>query len=363
MRRYKILLITFLTGGIFMSEYSENARKHFEEAIEYIQKGDYLNAEKELKEAIKINVNYPEAHFELGRVLYTLGKYEEAEKEYKEAIKIDPNFIPPYINLGWLLHELNRNEEAENLLRKAIERKPSNIEIYCHLGNILSNLGRYEEAEEEYRKVKKELLKAKELFEKEGNRDMINYCNELLKSMSPFGSMIITSEGIDEIKIGKKFNPKFVQEDFSKHYFCRYIGDVQPVEGLSFFEGQILIFFESGPFQKSASKEFIEPDVEKFAPLFLKAIKKGLTVSEIVVFGPIAKTDKGITVGSTFKMLKESYPDIVWSTVPDAFTSDGLICVANSKSLPNVCFIFSDECKKLEEDSKIIRIHIYKEED
>jgi hypothetical protein len=179
---------------------------------------------------------------------------------------------------------------------------------------------------------------------------------------SPFGNMVITSEGIGEIKIGKKFNPQYIPEDLSKHYFCNYIGDGQPIEGLSFFEGQILIIFKSGPFQKAAIKQYIEPNPEKFAPLFLKAIKKGMIISEIIVLGSIAKTDKGVTVGSTLKMLKENYPDIELWSIPDAFRANSHICVGKSDSLPNVYFIFDGVCDKLEEDKKIIRISIHKED-
>jgi hypothetical protein len=176
--------------------------------------------------------------------------------------------------------------------------------------------------------------------------------------------MTITSEGLNEIKINQKFKLDLVPSDFSKYYFVRYIGDGQPTEGLTLFNGQMMIFFASGPFQKAAQEEYLEPEAEKFASQALEALKEGLAVSEIVILGPLAKTEKGITVNSTFQALKENYPEINLNDVPDALRGNDLIsCLAQSKLIPNVYFIFHDRCKQLKPESQIARIEIFTQEE
>jgi Flp pilus assembly protein TadD len=138
-------------------------------------------AEKELRETIKINPNIPWVHFDLGILLDKLKQFEEAEKEYREAIRIKTDFARAHNNLGVLLGELNRFEEAEKelreairinpgdagvhnnlgnalyglnrLLREAIRINPGGARIHYNLGNVLDELKRFEEAEKEYREA------------------------------------------------------------------------------------------------------------------------------------------------------------------------------------------------------------------
>ncbi|PIV27968.1 MAG: hypothetical protein COS36_03850, partial [Candidatus Altarchaeum sp. CG03_land_8_20_14_0_80_32_618] len=62
----------------------------------------YEEAEKEYREAIKINPKDADAHNNLGILLKNLKRYEEAEKEFREAIKINPNDADAHNNLGIL---------------------------------------------------------------------------------------------------------------------------------------------------------------------------------------------------------------------------------------------------------------------
>ncbi|PKP57053.1 MAG: hypothetical protein CVT89_05130, partial [Candidatus Altiarchaeales archaeon HGW-Altiarchaeales-2] len=110
----------------------------------------YEEAEKEFREAIRINPNDAEAHNNLGNLLADLNRYEEAEKEYGEAIRINPNYTEAHNGLGILLSDLKRYEEAEKEYREAIRLNPDYAGAHFNLGILLVNLKRYEEAEKEY---------------------------------------------------------------------------------------------------------------------------------------------------------------------------------------------------------------------
>ncbi|PKM92085.1 MAG: hypothetical protein CVU81_02380 [Euryarchaeota archaeon HGW-Euryarchaeota-1] len=83
----------------------------------------------------------------LGHTLYNLKRYENAEKEFREAIRINPNLAEAHNNLGILLKDLNRYDEAEKVFREVIRINPNYIDAYYGLGHLLKRLNRYDEAE------------------------------------------------------------------------------------------------------------------------------------------------------------------------------------------------------------------------
>ncbi|HAX46672.1 MAG TPA: hypothetical protein DCX78_07610 [Nitrospina sp.] len=50
----------------------------------------FFQAEKEFKEAHRLNPNYPDAHNILGILYKTQKKYDLAEKAFNDALKLDP---------------------------------------------------------------------------------------------------------------------------------------------------------------------------------------------------------------------------------------------------------------------------------
>ncbi len=47
---------------------------------------------EELREALRSNPNYPEAHYNLGGLLVDRGQTEEAVVHYKEALRLKPDY-------------------------------------------------------------------------------------------------------------------------------------------------------------------------------------------------------------------------------------------------------------------------------
>ncbi|MCK4735691.1 MAG: tetratricopeptide repeat protein [Methanophagales archaeon] len=135
----------------------ELAENKFLLALMHKYIGRTEEAEKEYREAIRINPNYAEAHNNLGILLGELKRFEEAEKEYREAIRINPNYAEAHNNLGNLLSDLKRFEEAEKEYRESIELKDNlpdkGAMIHYNLGNLFYNLKQFEEAEKEYREA------------------------------------------------------------------------------------------------------------------------------------------------------------------------------------------------------------------
>ena len=172
-----VKFLSYFTFGL--SSYSENnytkALSYFNESINrfpsdgkidkylgdvhfymgncYYLNNDLAQAEKEYREAIKMNPDDIEAHNNLGGVLYDLKRYEEAEKECKEAIRINPNLAEAHNNLGILYEHFKRYKEAEKEYREVIRINPDYANVHNNLGTLLEDLKRYEEAEKEFREA------------------------------------------------------------------------------------------------------------------------------------------------------------------------------------------------------------------
>jgi len=145
---------TFLPNIFLLEEKKiEESKSHLMRGIDIQNDKKYEEAEKEFREAIRINPNYPEAHNVLGVLLTNLKRYEKAEKEYREAIRTNPNYAYAHNNLGVLLKDLKRFDEAEKEYREAIKINQNYTVAHYNLGLLLSDLKRYEEAEKEYREA------------------------------------------------------------------------------------------------------------------------------------------------------------------------------------------------------------------
>ena len=106
----------------------------------------FKEAEREFREAIRINPNNAGVHYNFGLLLYTSKRFKEAEREFRAAIRINPNYSEAHNNLGILLVRLNKLEEAEKEFREAIRIMPNNTEAHYNLGNLYYELKEYNKA-------------------------------------------------------------------------------------------------------------------------------------------------------------------------------------------------------------------------
>jgi tetratricopeptide (TPR) repeat protein len=66
---------------------------------------------EELKQAIRINPDDVDAHYNLGAAYGKLGMHEEAIEAYRQAIRINPYYINAHYNLG-LLYNLSNDKDS-----------------------------------------------------------------------------------------------------------------------------------------------------------------------------------------------------------------------------------------------------------
>ena len=100
---------------------SKDAKEFFNRGNLFYNLNKFEEAEKEYREAIKINPDYADAHNNLGALLQNLKRYEEAEKEYREAIKINPNDILAHQNISELYFVIKDYKKSLEYAEKSLE--------------------------------------------------------------------------------------------------------------------------------------------------------------------------------------------------------------------------------------------------
>ncbi|PPR35251.1 MAG: TPR repeat-containing protein YrrB [Alphaproteobacteria bacterium MarineAlpha6_Bin4] len=116
-------------------------------------KGQPEEAIKVYQQALQINENSAETHFNMGSILHRQGRGNEARISYEKAISIKPDFLNAYFNLGLIYQNLQDNKKAIESFEKAIELKPDFHEAIGALGTAVQAQGELDEAIEYYKKA------------------------------------------------------------------------------------------------------------------------------------------------------------------------------------------------------------------
>lgn len=87
-----------------------------------MNKGDFVKAEKEYFEEIKINPNYDVVQYNLGVLYYLQSNILEAKKWWERSTKLNPNNIEVYVKLLDCSMKLN-DEASVKKYRMELEKR------------------------------------------------------------------------------------------------------------------------------------------------------------------------------------------------------------------------------------------------
>ncbi len=125
--------------------------------------GKHDEAIQSYEEAIRLNrqnrLSSPWPPLDLGALLIKLGRFEQAEAYLKESLRYDPRFPQAHYQLGLLLEKQKKDSEAMHELNQAVDLKPSYAEPHFVLGRIYQRKGDARNAEAEwstFQRLKKE---------------------------------------------------------------------------------------------------------------------------------------------------------------------------------------------------------------
>ncbi len=96
---------------------------------------------------------YSGAWHDKGVSLAKAGDFLGAERALREAIRLDPTRTAPHLNLGIVLHRQRVLDAADRELRKAALLDPESARAFAELGHVRYEAGRLTEAAEAYRRA------------------------------------------------------------------------------------------------------------------------------------------------------------------------------------------------------------------
>lgn len=114
--------------------------------------GQYPAAEQSLRESIKYKERNPDAHNALGLLYNQTGERERAIEEYKTALA-DPTMRGPeqvLLNLGLCQDAMGKTDEAILSMRHSVEANPKFYQAHYELAQLLDRQDQTREAIEEY---------------------------------------------------------------------------------------------------------------------------------------------------------------------------------------------------------------------
>ncbi|MCA1622042.1 MAG: tetratricopeptide repeat protein [Acidobacteria bacterium] len=116
----------------------------------------YDAAVRDLRRAVELQPEFPEAHNRLGRALMHKGQFRAAAEEFRTAVGQRGGSYPvAQYNLGYVLQQQRENEEALAAYRAAAESSGGNYpDAYYQMGSILLDTPtRAAEAADAFRKA------------------------------------------------------------------------------------------------------------------------------------------------------------------------------------------------------------------
>ena len=131
----------------------EEAKKHLQDGVEFLNRGNNEEACKALERAIEIYPDSSPAYLFWGVSLGKLERYKEAIEKFEKATEADPQNTSAYYNWGVVLGELGQHEEAIEKYKKATEVDPRHAIAFNNWGNALTDMKRHEEAIKKYEKA------------------------------------------------------------------------------------------------------------------------------------------------------------------------------------------------------------------
>ena len=108
-------------------------------------------AERILREALKVAPDHAQLNNLLGAALVELSRFAEAEVHFRRAADLDPTLADPLARLGWLLYEKQgKATEAKALLQQSLELDPNHERGRYTLGLVHQREGELDSAATAY---------------------------------------------------------------------------------------------------------------------------------------------------------------------------------------------------------------------
>lgn len=128
-------------------EFPKNAVKEFQRGVKAESEGKADDAIGYYRKAIKEAPNFAMAHNNLGSLYTAKSEFVQAQKELEESIRLSPADSKPYFNMGNLMLLAGKPEEVDRYLQEGFRRQPDSAFGFFVKGTALERTGKLSEAE------------------------------------------------------------------------------------------------------------------------------------------------------------------------------------------------------------------------
>jgi tetratricopeptide (TPR) repeat protein len=152
----RLLLILTIIATLFSGcSFDPNVRrqKYFQSGQQYFENGKYREAAIEYSNAVKIDPNYGEAHYQLAETYLQLQRQQLAYQELTRTVELQPENYQARIELANLLilaHDFDKAQEQTTLL---LLKRPNDPAVHSALSGLLLARGNLSGAIEEIQKA------------------------------------------------------------------------------------------------------------------------------------------------------------------------------------------------------------------
>ena len=123
---------------------------HFKVGRLFVQKADYKNAVIAFRNAIHLNPNQAEAHYELARVYQLQGDTGQAQQALSQALSVEPAHEEALRLKVKIFAQEEQYQQALPFLKKLIEISSQPVKYRAQLAEFLIHLERFDDALDEY---------------------------------------------------------------------------------------------------------------------------------------------------------------------------------------------------------------------
>ncbi|MGD0057897.1 MAG: tetratricopeptide repeat protein [Verrucomicrobiia bacterium] len=124
----------------------DHADAHFNLGTVFLQQGKVSDAIEHYEQALRIKPDFAGAHNDLGVALEQAGKCEDAIGHYEQALRIQPDLADAHNNLGIALAQTGNIKEAIAQYGQALRINPDYPQAHVDLGNLLLQEGKVSDA-------------------------------------------------------------------------------------------------------------------------------------------------------------------------------------------------------------------------
>lgn len=150
------LVALLLAAALLLScslDTNKRKQKYFASGQHYYELGKYPEAAIQFSNAVKLDHNYAEAHYQLGKSYVKLQNWPGAFEELNRTVNLQPDNYAAHIDLCKLLITTGNLAQAQDETDLIVQKWPNNSQTHFILSNLLAAQTRYPSALAEIQKA------------------------------------------------------------------------------------------------------------------------------------------------------------------------------------------------------------------